>query len=66
MDFDAYDDMPVEQLATIREYGLERLQRVTEAMKQRVRADYANGVSVKRLARQAHVSRKTITAWVKS
>jgi hypothetical protein len=65
MDFDQYDSMPVEQLATIREYGLERLQRVTEALKERVRADYASGVSVKRLARLANVSRGTIASWVK-
>jgi len=66
MDFDTYDTMSVEQLATIREYGLERLQRVTEALKERVRSDYAAGVSVKRLARLANVSRGTIATWVKS
>jgi len=66
MDFDTYDTMPVEQLADIREYGLERLQRVTEALKNRVRSDYADGVSVKRLARLANVSRATISSWVKS
>jgi AraC-like DNA-binding protein len=66
MDFDTYDSMPVEQLATIREYGLERLQRVTDALKTRVRSDYADGVSVKRLARQANVSRKTIATWIKN
>jgi hypothetical protein len=65
MDFDTYDSMPVEQLATIREYGLERLQRVTDALKEQVRADYASGVSVKRLARLAKVSRGTIRSWVK-
>ncbi len=65
MDFDTYDSMTVEQLATIREYGLERLQRVTEALKEQVRSDYADGVSVKRLARVANVSRATIATWVK-
>ena len=65
MDFRNYDDMTLEQLATIREYGLERLQHVTDALKERVRADYAAGVSVKRLARTANVSRGTIATWVK-
>ena len=65
MDFRNYDDMTLEQLATIREYGLERLQHVTDALKERVRADYAAGVSVKRLARTANVGRGTIATWVK-
>ena len=65
MDLRNYDTMSVEQLATIREYGLERVQQVTDALKERVRTDYAEGVSVKRLARLANVSRGTIAAWVK-
>ncbi len=58
--------MTVAQLATIREYGLERVQRVTEALKQQVRADHADGVSVTRLARTANVSPATIGNWIKS
>ena len=65
MDFHNYDDMSVEQLATIRDYGLERLQKVTEAMKTRIRDEYAQGASVKRLARSAGVTRRTIYLWVK-
>jgi transposase-like protein len=65
MDFHNYDEMSVEQLATIRDYGLERLQKVTEAMKTRIREEYAQGVSVKRLARSAGVTRRTIYLWVK-
>jgi transposase-like protein len=65
MDFHNYDEMSVEQLATIRDYGLERLQKVTEAMKTRIRDEYEQGVSVKRLARSAGVTRRTIYLWVK-
>jgi hypothetical protein len=65
MDFRTYDDMTLEQLATIREYGLERVQQVTDALKERVRSDYAAGISVKRLARTANVSRGTIATWLK-
>jgi transposase-like protein len=65
MDFHNYDEMSVEQLATIRDYGLERLQKVTEAMKTRIRDEYQQGVSVKRLARSAGVTRRTIYLWVK-
>jgi transposase-like protein len=65
MDFHNYDEMSVEQLATIRDYGLERLQKVTEAMKTRIREEYEQGVSVKRLARSAGVTRRTIYLWVK-
>jgi transposase-like protein len=65
MDFHNYDEMSVEQLATIRDYGLERLQQVTEAMKTRIRDEYEQGVSVKRLARSAGVTRRTIYLWVK-
>jgi transposase-like protein len=65
MDFHNYDEMSVEQLATIRDYGLERLQQVTEAMKTRIRDEYEQGASVKRLARSAGVTRRTIYLWVK-
>jgi transposase-like protein len=65
MDFHNYDEMSVEQLATIRDYGLERLQKVTEAMKTRIREEYEQGASVKRLARSAGVTRRTIYLWVK-
>jgi transposase-like protein len=56
--------MSGEQLATIRDYGLERLHKVTEALKTQVRAEHANGVPIKRLARTAGVTRRTIYAWI--
>jgi hypothetical protein len=59
-----YDDMTVEQLATIREYGLERVHTVTESLKTAVKREHGLGVNIKKLSRQAGVSRPTIYAWL--
>ncbi len=60
----AYDDMTVEQLAVIRDYGLERVHTVTEVMKKQVRESHTRGVNIKKLARQAGVTRPTIYKWL--
>jgi hypothetical protein len=60
----AYDDMSVEQLAVIRDYGLERVHTVTEVMKKQVRESHTRGVNIKKLARQAGVTRPTIYKWL--
>lgn len=64
MDYHQYQSMSVEQLASIRDYGLEKVHQVTEALRARVREDYAAGVSVKKLARQCGVTRATIYSWI--
>ena len=64
VDFTDYDNMNLDQLATSREYGLERVHKVTQAMKRRVRQEYADGTEIKRLARLAKVTRRTIYKWL--
>jgi transposase-like protein len=60
----SYDDMSVTQLAQIRDYGLDRVQTVTEVMKIRVREEAAEGAEIKKLAKQAGVTRQTIYSWL--
>ena len=60
----SYDDMTVSQLAQIRDYGLDRVQTVTEVMKRRVKEQAAEGAEIKKLARQAGVTRQTIYSWI--
>jgi DNA-binding phage protein len=59
-----YDDMTVEQLAHIRDYGLERVYVVTAVLKKQVKASHERGVNIKKLARQAGVTRPTIYKWL--
>ncbi len=60
----AYDDMSVEQLADIRAHGLERVDVVTKSLKQQVKVSHSRGVNIKKLARQAGVTRPTIYSWL--
>jgi len=62
--FHSYDDMSVKQLADIREQGLERVQTVTDVLKQQVKTAHDEGVNIKRLAEQAGVTRPTIYSWL--
>ena len=64
MDYREYEDMPLEQLTVIREHALDRLQKVTEALKIVVRAEHLQGVPIKKLARKANVTRNTVYAWL--
>ena len=64
VDFTNYDSMNLSQLADSREFGLERVHKVTEAMKRQVRQEYAAGTNIKRLARSAKVTRRTIYKWL--
>lgn len=62
--FHSYDDMSVKQLADIREQGLERVQTVTDVLKQQVKTAHDEGTNIKRLAEQAGVTRPTIYSWL--
>ena len=64
MDFRNYDDMTLDQLATIREYGLERVHKVTEAMKTRAKEDQLQGTNIRRLVRLARVTPRTMYRWL--
>jgi hypothetical protein len=58
------DELTLAQLADLREWQLERLEKVTTALRSRVQAEYAQGVGVKSLAKQAGVTRRTVYAWL--
>ena len=60
-----YSEMSVRQLGDIRDFALFKLETVSEALRARVRAEYEAGEDISNLAKQARVSRQTITAWVK-
>jgi transposase-like protein len=65
MDYHDYQDMSLEHLAVIREYALDRVHKVTDAMRERARIDYENGVSIKKIARTAGVAVNTVYSWVR-
>jgi transcriptional regulator with XRE-family HTH domain len=60
-----YTEMSVEQLGDIRDFALLKLEAVSEALRDRVRAEHAEGVEISTLAKKAGVSRNTISQWVK-
>ena len=60
-----YSEMPVSQLGDIRDFALLKLEAVSEALRARVRAEHEAGEEISVLAKQAGVSRQTITAWLK-
>jgi transposase-like protein len=63
-DFTNYDELPLDQLADLRAWQLERLERVSQALRARVRAEYTRGDNIKRLAKKLGVTRATVYAWV--
>jgi transposase-like protein len=56
--------MTIAQLCDLREWQLERLDRVTAELKQQVRAQAEQGKNVSSLAKEANVTRRTIYAWL--
>jgi len=58
------DTMTLQQLADLREWQLERLDKVTTALRARVQAEYEDSANVKALAKKAGVTRRTIYAWL--
>ena len=64
MDYRDYEDMNIHQLAAIRQDVLDRLDMVTTALKKSARKEYETGSQIKKLARQAGVTRRTIYAWL--
>jgi hypothetical protein len=59
-----YDDMSLGQLADLRAWQLERLERVSQALRARVRAEYTEGDNIKQLAKKLGVTRATVYAWL--
>jgi len=64
MDSYEYDNLSIEKLADIRVWQLERLERVTQALRARVRAEHTQGDNIKRLAKKLGVTRATVYAWL--
>jgi hypothetical protein len=58
------EDMSLPQLADLREWQLQRLEKVTYRLRERVREDYEAGTNIKQLAKKAGVTRRTIYAWL--
>jgi ubiquinone biosynthesis protein COQ9 len=59
-----YDDMSLGQLADLRAWQLERLERVSQALRDRVRAEHQQGDNIKQLAKKLGVTRATVYAWL--
>jgi ubiquinone biosynthesis protein COQ9 len=59
-----YDDMSLGQLADLRAWQLERLERVSQALRARVRAEHQQGDNIKQLAKKLGVTRATVYAWL--
>jgi DNA-binding phage protein len=54
----------LQQLADLRIWQLERLERVTSELRCKVRDEYRDGANIKQLAKKAGVTRRTIYAWL--
>jgi transposase-like protein len=63
-DFRNYDDLTLEQLGDTRAWQLERLERVSQALRARVRAEHTEGDNIKALAKKLGVTRATVYAWL--
>jgi transposase len=63
-DFNNYDELPLEQLADLRVWQLQRLDRVSQALRARVRAEHTQGDNIRHLAKKLGVTRPTIYAWL--
>jgi transposase-like protein len=58
------ETLSLQQLADLREWQLERLEKVTRELRARVQAEYQQGTNIKALAKKAGVTRRTIYAWL--
>ena len=63
-DFRNYDDLTLGQLGDLRAWQLERLERVSQALRARVRSEYTEGDNIKALAKKLGVTRATVYAWL--
>ena len=63
-DFRSYDDLTLGQLGDLRAWQMERLERVSQALRARVRAEHTEGDNIQKLAKKLGVMRSTIYAWL--
>ena len=59
-----YEGMSMSQLADLRAWQLERLERVSQALRARVREEHTEGDNIKQLAKKLGVTRATVYAWL--
>jgi hypothetical protein len=59
-----YEEMSLTQLADLRAWQMERLERVSQALRARVRAEHKHGDNIQQLAKKLGVMRSTIYAWL--
>ena len=57
-------EQSLEQLADLRVWQLERVEKVTAELRTAVREEYQQGATIKALAKKAGVTRRTIYAWL--
>lgn len=65
-DTPSYDleELRLDQLADLRDWQLERLEKVTGELRKRVHSQYQEGANIKALAKKAGVTRHTIYKWL--
>ena len=63
-DYHSYDQMPLDQLAHIRNDGMKRVDQVTEVIKQKVIEERDNGTPITKIAKTAGVTRPTVYSWI--
>lgn len=63
-EYDDLSELPLGQLADRREWLLSRIDKITQAMKVRVRDSHNEGMSVQRIAKECGVTRRTVYAWL--
>ena len=59
-----YDELSVEQLGDLRAWQLQRLERVTQALRARLRAEHTQGDNIRHLPKKLAVTRATIYSWL--
>jgi transposase-like protein len=63
-DYRNYDELTLGQLADLRAWQLERLERVSQALRARVRTEHTQGDNIQKLAKKLGVTRATVYAWL--
>jgi len=61
---DELQELPVDQLADMREWQLKRLRLITKALKEGVRDMAANGTPISSIAKRSGVTRPTLYKWL--
>ena len=63
-DYHSYDQMPLDQLADIRNEGMKRIDQLTEVIKQKVIEERDSGTPITKIAKTAGITRPTVYSWI--